>query len=130
MSGGIGGIGGGGGGDILSSLRNGRIAGREDRLKAAAHLLKGTFYQEVFKAMRETVPEGGALSGGTGQEMFEGLLDQSIADSAALRSERGLGSALYRQLTGGAPEPAPEPAAATKLATASEPRPSTDPVPR
>jgi len=95
----IGGPGGPTGGDVLTALRSGRIQGERERLRAATQLLEGTFYQEMFKVMRATVPEGGALSGGTGQEMFEGLLDQRMADAAAMKSEQGIGSALYRYFT-------------------------------
>ena len=86
--------------DPLTALRDGRIQGGEARLRAATRLLEGTFYQELFKAMRETVPEGGALTGGTGEEMFTGMLDQHVSDSAAMRSERGIGQALYRHFVG------------------------------
>ena len=82
--------------DLLTQLRDGRITDPDDRLRAATQLLEGTFYQEMFKAMRGTVPEGGAISRGSGEDMFEGLLDQHIADAAAGQSDRGLGSALYR----------------------------------
>ena len=97
--------------DVLNALKNGRIEGRREQLRAASKLLEGTFYQEMFKAMRETVPEGGALSGGSGQEMFESLMDQRMADAAAMRSENGMGSALYRyfaRVMDGAGDGAPE----------------------
>lgn len=83
--------------DVLGALRDGRIQGAEARLKAATRLLEGTFYQEMFKAMRNTVPTGGAIASSPGEEMFTGLMDQHVADTAAMQSERGLGRALYRQ---------------------------------
>ncbi len=83
--------------DVLADLRRGRIQGEEARLRAATRLLEGFTYQELFKAMRETIPEGGALPGGAGKEIFEALLDQHVAQAAAMGSERGLGSAMYRQ---------------------------------
>lgn len=83
--------------DPLAALRDGRLHGPEARLRAATRLLEGTFYQELFKAMRATVPEGGGPGGGAGEEIFTGLLDQHVADAAAQRSERGLGEALYRR---------------------------------
>ncbi len=85
--------------DLLTQLRNGRITDPDDRLRAATQLLEGTFYQEMFKAMRGTIPEGGAVSAGAGQDMFESLLDQHVADAAAGQSSRGLGSALYHYFT-------------------------------
>jgi peptidoglycan hydrolase FlgJ len=94
------GVGGGGGvgptgRDALTALRDGRIQGDHARLRAATRLLEGSFYQEMFKAMRETVPDGGEFSGGAGEEMFTGMLDQHMSDEAALRSANGLGAALY-----------------------------------
>jgi len=90
-----------GGGDVLNALKSGRIKDDDARLRAAAHLLESSFYEELFRAMRETIPEGGAVPGGSGKEMFEGMMDQNIATSAAMRSESGLGSALYRYFTAG-----------------------------
>ena len=92
----VGGSGAPGSRDPLTALQDGRISGAEARLRAATRLLEGTFYQEMFKAMRATVPEGGAVSGGSGEEMFTGLLDQHVSDAAAEKSENGLGAALYR----------------------------------
>ena len=96
----IGSVGPGGPGDLLGALRDGRIQGDQARLKAATKLLEGQFYQNLFSAMRETVPEGGITSGGQGEEMFASMMDQHLADAAASRSESGLGSALYRHFVG------------------------------
>lgn len=70
----------------------------EARLRRASRDLEGIFVEQLFKAMRDTVPEGGVLSGGTGEEIFTTLLDQHVAGEAAARWERGLGDAVYRQL--------------------------------
>ncbi len=97
--------------DVLEDLRRGRIQGEDARLRAATKLLEGFTYQELFKAMRATIPEGGAVPGGAGKEIFEALLDQHVAQAAAMGSERGLGSALYRhfvQAGSGSSEAAPE----------------------
>lgn len=97
--------------DVLQALRSGRIQGEDARLRAATRLMEGSFYQELFKAMRETVPEGGILSGGSGEEIFEGLFDQQIAESAALRVDSGIADALFRYFTGyDAPDATAEPA--------------------
>ncbi len=85
--------------DMLAALRERRIQGRKARLRAAASLFEGVFYEEMFKAMRETVPEGGVVSGGTGEDIFTGLLDQHVAEAAASQNRRGIGGALYRYLT-------------------------------
>jgi flagellar protein FlgJ len=68
------------------------------RLRKAAAEVEGVFMQQMFKAMRETVPAGGMFDGGSGEEIFTGMLDEHIADVAASRQQNGLGDALYRQL--------------------------------
>lgn len=82
-------------GGLLDALRSGRIEGREARLRAAAMLLEGSFYQELFKAMRDTVPEGGLVSSRS-QEVFSDLMDQHLAEAASSSQDRGIGRALYR----------------------------------
>ena len=68
------------------------------KLRRAAQELEGVFVQELFKAMRETVPEGGIVDGGPGEDMFSSMMDQTISSEAASGWERGVGAALYRQL--------------------------------
>ena len=70
----------------------------EVRLRRATQELEGVFVQELFKAMRDTVPEGGVVDGGPGEEMFSDMMDQKLSAEAATGWERGLGAALYRQL--------------------------------
>jgi len=75
----------------------------EAKLRESAQQLEGVFLQQLFKAMRETVPEGG-LGGGSGEEMFTGLMDEQIAADTPKHWERGLGEALYRALRARLPE--------------------------
>jgi flagellar protein FlgJ len=70
----------------------------EARLREACAQFEGVFTQQLLKAMRETVPEDGVLSGGLGEELFNGLFDQHLAEEAALRQSGGLGEILYQQL--------------------------------
>jgi len=72
----------------------------EIRLRKAAQQLEGVFVQQLFKAMRETVPSDGILDGGTGEEMFTGMMDEHIAAELPAKWEHGLGAAVYRQLRG------------------------------
>lgn len=77
----------------------GPLPGAEEaRLRKAAEQLEGVFVEQLFKAMRQTVPEGDLARGGFGEEVFTGLMDQQVADTAAQGWDRGLGAALYRQL--------------------------------
>ncbi len=67
----------------FDALRSGRISGDEARLEAAEALLESEFYQLLFQAMRETVPEE-APGSGPESEIFWSLLSREVADRAAL----------------------------------------------
>jgi Rod binding domain-containing protein len=68
------------------------------QLRHAAHALEGLFLNQLFQAMRETVPEDQGLAAAPGQGMIQSLMDERLADTAAQRMEHGIGEALYRQL--------------------------------
>ncbi|MBV6521262.1 MAG: hypothetical protein MNPFHGCM_01395 [Gemmatimonadaceae bacterium] len=68
------------------------------RLVKAARQLEGVFVQQLFKAMRETVPREGALDGGSGEEMFTALMDEQFADRLPSQWHHGIGESLVRQL--------------------------------
>jgi flagellar protein FlgJ len=89
-------------------------ASEEQRLRAVAKQLEGVFVQQLFKAMRETVPQDGLASGGAGEEIFTGLMDERIATDVPGQWDRGIGESLYRQLRAALPHanPAPAPAGA------------------
>lgn len=70
------------------------------KLRQATQEMEGAFVQQLFKAMRETVPDGGFIDGGSGEEMFTGLMDQHLAAEAPADWDRGLGASLYRQFRG------------------------------
>lgn len=71
---------------------------RDQRLKKVVEQLQGVFVEQLFKAMRETVPTDGVTDGGPGEAMFSGMMDQHLADQLPSQWERGIGDALYRQL--------------------------------
>lgn len=71
-----------------------------DKLRGTASQLQGVFVEQLFKAMRATVPEDGLFSGGQGEETFRGLLDQQVAELVPGRwnGQHSLGESLVRQL--------------------------------
>lgn len=80
----------------------------QEKLHQAARQLEGVFYAQLFQAMRNAVPSGADSQASSGEEMFTGMLDGQIAELAAGQGERGLASAMYRQLSGYlSPEAAP-----------------------
>lgn len=92
--------------DSLGPSRPPAAAGENQALRKVANQMEGVFVEQLFKAMRETVPEGGLLDGGMGEEIFTGLMDQHLSGIVPQRWESGLSAAIYRQLAGrlGTPE--------------------------
>lgn len=78
------------------------IAPATDRaLRETAKQLEGLFVQQLFKAMRETVPQqDGIVSANAGEDMFTGLMDQHLAAETPNQWEGGLAESVYRQLRG------------------------------
>jgi peptidoglycan hydrolase FlgJ len=93
---------------------------KDQALHKTAQDLEGLFVQQLFKAMRETVPEGeGIVSGGAGEDIFTGLLDEHLAAETPRQWESGVAAALYRQLRGiqGAATTDPAPSRTTNTST-------------
>ncbi|MBI2406700.1 MAG: rod-binding protein [Gemmatimonadetes bacterium] len=67
-------------------------------LRDVAGQLEGVFVTEMFKAMRATVPDGGLASGGTGEEIFTGMMDGHVAATVPTAWSRGIAAAIARQL--------------------------------
>lgn len=72
-----------------------------EKLRGTARQLQSVFVEQMFKAMRDTIPEDGAFSGGQGEEMFRSLLDQHVAESVPAKwtGDHSLGEVLVRQLS-------------------------------
>ena len=91
---------------------------RDTKLKQASQQLEGMFVQQLYKAMRETVPQQeGIVSGGAGEDIFTGLLDQHLAAETPKHWQGGLSDAIYRQMRRGLPADAIAPAPAPTIDT-------------
>jgi flagellar protein FlgJ len=64
------------------------------RLTHTAKQFEGVFVQQLFKAMRDTVPQDGLTSGGAGEDMFTGMLDQNLADKLPQQWKHGPAEAM------------------------------------
>lgn len=79
----------------------------DDKLRDAATQLEGLFVQQLYKSMRDTVSsQDGIVSGGAGEDVFTGLMDQHLAAETPKHWESGISDALYRQMRGRAGAPA------------------------
>lgn len=76
----------------------------QKKLRKAAADLEGLFVAQMFKAMRDTVPkDDGIVSGGSGEDIFTGLMDEHLAAETPSHWGGGISEALYRQLSKGLP---------------------------
>ncbi|CAN5236660.1 hypothetical protein BH09GEM1_BH09GEM1_12070 [soil metagenome] len=73
-----------------------------EALRQTAQSLQSVFVEQLFKAMRATVPVDGLTSGGQGEDMFREMLDQQAAELAPAQWQHAgsLGDAVVRQLAG------------------------------
>ena len=78
------------------------VTPEEKKLRKATGDLQGLFVSQLFKAMRDTVPaDEGEFSGGSGEEIFTGLMDEHLAADTPKHWSGGISEALYRQLRHG-----------------------------
>jgi flagellar protein FlgJ len=68
------------------------------QVRALAQQLEGVFLAQLFQAMRQSVPQDGAIDAAPGQPMFTQMFDERMADEAARHETHGLVDALVRQL--------------------------------
>lgn len=69
-----------------------------EKLTKLAQQLEGVFLNQLFQAMRQSVPQDGPLAQAPGQELFTQMFDERMANEAARGMSRGLTDALVRQL--------------------------------
>ena len=72
---------------------------RYEKLHHTAQQLVGLFVRHLYSAMRETVPDEGLFSSGSGGETFQQLFDEAIADRTPEQWNHGLAAAVARQFT-------------------------------
>lgn len=73
-------------------------AAKDAKLHKVSTQLEGVFVQQMYKAMRSTVPTGGLFDGGSGEEMFTGLMDEHMAADTPQKWKHGLSESIFRQL--------------------------------
>ena len=73
-------------------------AARDAKLHSVSKQLEGVFVLQMYKSMRSTVPTGGLCDGGSGEELFNGLMDEHMATDTPKEWKHGLSESIYRQL--------------------------------
>ena len=91
-------------------------------LKNACRQFEAYFTDLMLKEMRKTVPQNDMLGGQSNQrEIFQGMMDQTLADTLSQRGNLGLGQMMYSELApslgpGKAPPASEKPEAKPKVA--------------
>ncbi len=75
-----------------------RAAPKLRELRKASQDIEGVFVKDLLAIMRRSLPKG-MLGDAPGKEIFEDMLDQALADSAAKTGTFGIGKLLYQQLS-------------------------------
>ncbi len=87
---------------VGSPLRRPSVQGREERdltsLRESSREFETLFLNEMFKAMRKSVPDGGLLEKDSSSEMYQEMLDGETAKAAASGKGIGLGEAMFDQM--------------------------------
>lgn len=69
-----------------------------EAVRKLSHQLEAVFVNQLFQAMRASVPKDPILGNAPGAEMFTQIMDEKLASQASDHLQRGLGENLYRQL--------------------------------
>ncbi|MCE9602272.1 MAG: rod-binding protein [Gemmatimonadetes bacterium] len=87
------------GAKAAAPVARGRAAD-ELALKKSADSMEGLFVQQLFQAMRASVPTDGLMERGPGEDMFSSMLDEHIAGDVARRDNgpRDLSTSLFESL--------------------------------
>lgn len=87
--------------DRLREMGHSKNVGQKrEALKQVAKEFESVFMYQVVQAMRQTIPKGGLVEKGEGEEVFEGMLDQEWAKKLTGRGgPASLSEVLYRELS-------------------------------
>jgi flagellar protein FlgJ len=67
-------------------------------LRKSCREFEAIYIQEMYKAMRKTVPDGGIFEKDMASELYKEMLDMEMAKTTAAGKGTGIGEAMYQQL--------------------------------
>lgn len=85
--------------DIKSTLSaSEKVKIRDEKLRKACKDFESVFTYQLLRSMRKTIDKCDLFHGGSGEEVYESLLDQELAKSMAGRGKKSLAEILYQDL--------------------------------
>lgn len=79
-------------------IKQSESTGRPDDLKKAAKEFEAFFLNYLLKTMRESVPKDGLFGGGTGEEIYTSMLDETLSKEMAKKGGIGIAELMLKQL--------------------------------
>lgn len=71
-----------------------------EKLRESTREFEAIYVNEMFKAMRKTVPESGLVKKDSAMKMYEEMMDMELARKTAEGDGMGIGLAMYNQMKG------------------------------
>ena len=69
-----------------------------ESLRQSTREFEALYINEMFKAMRKTIPDGGLIEKDTSHDIYQEMLDMERARGASEGKGIGLGNAMFEQL--------------------------------
>jgi flagellar protein FlgJ len=82
---------------VAAPARTG-TASDDEALRQTCETFEAIFAQQMFKAMRSTIGDGGLLQKTQADEIYAGLMDQQVAQDLAGTGSLGISEKLFAQL--------------------------------
>ena len=67
-------------------------------LRKSCREFEAIYIQEMYKAMRKTVPDSGIFEKDMASELYKEMLDMEMAKATAAGKGTGIGEAMYQQM--------------------------------
>jgi flagellar protein FlgJ len=67
-------------------------------LRKSCRDFEAVYIQEIYKAMRKTVPDSGLFEKDMASELYKEMLDMEMAKTTAAGKGVGIGEAMYQQM--------------------------------
>ena len=83
----------------LKGIANSTDTLKERKLREACAGFEALMLKQILSLARQSVPKGGLIDGGYGEEMFQSSQDDQMTEKMAGGKGLGFGDMLYRQLS-------------------------------
>ena len=84
----------------IEQIKNGASKGDKKKIKKLSEDFEAIFLQLMLKSMRDSVQKSGLINEGSGEKIFEEMLDGEYAKLMSSQTSSGLAEAIERQLLG------------------------------